>query len=311
MKPKIFIDGAEGTTGLEIRERLLLRDDLVVVEIDPALRKDPTERSKLLNASDVAILCLPDAAARESVSLVTNPNTKILDASTAHRTAPGWTYGLPEIGLREAIRSASRVAVCGCHATGFILAAHPLVQSGLLQPDTTLVATSLTGYSGGGKPLIAAYESGDAAGRLPVAPYALGLRHKHLPEMQWHSGLRNPPLFQPVVGNFSRGMLVSLFLLTSQLTTPCTPHDIRRLLSETYTGESFIRVMPDGEGLSEGFLDPLSCNNTNRVDLFVFGHDSQLSIVARLDNLGKGASGCAIQNLNIMLGFPEDRGLKK
>lgn len=310
MKPKIFIDGAEGTTGLEIRERLSARDDIELLEIDPALRKEPTKRSKFLNDSDMAILCLPDAAARESVSLVTNPHTRILDASTAHRTAHGWIYGLPEIGLRDSIRQASRVSVCGCHATGFILAVHPVVRSGLLDPAAGITATSLTGYSGGGKPLIAAYETGESARKLPVAPYALGLRHKHLPEMEKHSGLRTKPLFQPIVGAFPRGMLVSVFLHTTQLARPFSPEDIRKMLSDFYAGEPFIRVMPDGEGLQDGFLDPLGCNGTNRVDLFVFGHDSQLSIVARLDNLGKGASGCAIQNLNLMLGFPEDRGLE-
>ena len=313
MKPKIFVDGAEGTTGLEIRERLTPRTELDILEIPEVLRKDRDERARLLNAADIAILCLPDTAAKESVALVTNPRTKILDASTAHRVAEDWCYGLPEIGLRENIRTAQRVANCGCHATGFILAVQPLVAVGALPRSAQLVATSLTGYSGGGKSLIAAYQTGDAATNLPVAPYALGFAHKHLPEMRTFGGLDNDPVFMPVVGNFHRGMIVSTFFRASDFARCLTLADIRDIYSAAFAAEPFIRVMPENEGLDNGFMSPLTCNGTNRVELFVVGRadGEQICVMARFDNLGKGASGAAIQNLNLMLGAPETTGLKQ
>jgi len=311
MKPKIFIDGAEGTTGLEIRERLASRTELDILEIPEALRKDRDERARLLNAADIAILCLPDAAAKESVALVTNSHTKILDASTAHRVDEDWCYGLPEIGLREKILTAQRVANCGCHATGFILAVQPLVAAGVLPRTAQLVATSLTGYSGGGKSLIAAYQTGDAAATLPVAPYALGFAHKHLPEMRKFGGLDNDPVFMPVVGNFHRGMIVSIFFRVSDFIRPLALVDVRDIYSAAFTNEPFIRIMPENEGLDNGFMSPLACNGTNRVELFVVGRvdGEQICVMARFDNLGKGASGAAIQNLNLMLGISETTGL--
>ena len=310
----VFVDGQEGTTGLRIHEYLAARRDIEVLRIDADKRKDPAERARLLNAADVAFLCLPDAASREAAAMITNPNTCLIDASTAHRTVPGWTYGLPELraGQRDAIRQAKRIANPGCHATAFILALRPLVDAGLLDAQALISATSITGYSGGGKSMIAQYEAGGGDAKLnSPRPYALGLKHKHLPEMMACTGLQNAPVFMPIVGSFYKGLAVTVPLHLSQLRAGTTPEHVQQALQAHYAGERFIRVMPlrDAATLEEGFFDVQACNDTNRVDLFVFGSDSQILVMARLDNLGKGASGAAVQAMNVHLGLDEGLGL--
>ncbi|MBI4495999.1 MAG: N-acetyl-gamma-glutamyl-phosphate reductase [Deltaproteobacteria bacterium] len=312
---QVLIDGQEGTTGLKIHERLRSRPDIHLLEIPPPDRKNPEAKKKLLNQADVVILCLPDPAAREAVGLIHHERTKIIDASTAFRTAAGWTYGLPELNprQRDCIRASSRLSNPGCHATGFILALHPLIQGKVVPPDYPVVSHAVTGYSGGGKKLIGVYESNAAADRLqPPRHYALGLNHKHLPEMQKFTGLSHPPLFTPIVGRFYQGLVVSIPLILSRLAKKVTPREIRDMLDDYYRGEPFIRVMPlaSDSFLDQGFLSPTECNHTNRVDLFVFGHEEQALVMARLDNLGKGASGAAVQNLNLMLGLEEGLGLE-
>lgn len=309
----VFVDGQEGTTGLRIHEYLAARQDIEVLRIDADKRKDPAERARLLNAADVAFLCLPDAASREAAAMITNPNTCLIDASTAHRTVPGWTYGLPELraGQRDAIRQAKRIANPGCHASAFILAVRPLVDAGLLDAQALISATSITGYSGGGKSMIAQYEAGGDAKLASPRPYALGLKHKHLPEMMACTGLQNAPVFMPIVGSFYKGLAVTVPLHLSQLRAGTTPEQVQQALQAHYAGERFIRVMPlrDAATLEEGFFDVQACNDTNRVDLFVFGSDSQILVMARLDNLGKGASGAAVQAMNVHLGVDEGLGL--
>ncbi|MDR2670297.1 MAG: N-acetyl-gamma-glutamyl-phosphate reductase [Oscillospiraceae bacterium] len=309
------MDGQAGTTGLQLGARLRAHPDVELLTIPSDRRRDEAARQALLGSADVVFLCLPDDAAREAVRLVTNPDTWIIDASTAHRTAPGWVYGLPELSTlhRAALGRAKRIAVPGCHATGFAAAVYPLVAHGLLPPGTPLTCTSLTGYSGGGKALIARYETGrtpDDALRAP-RPYALGLTHKHLPEMQSVCGLDHPPHFYPVVGDMARGMLVSVPLWAHQLTRPGGARAVWELLSSHYAHSRFVRVPPLGaaDALEAGFLDPTALNGTNLLELFVFGHETQALVAARLDNLGKGASGAALQCMNIACGLPEDRGV--
>ena len=310
----VFVDGQEGTTGLRIHEYLAARRDVEVLRIDPERRKDIAERARLLNAADVAFLCLPDAASREAAALVTNPGTCLIDASTAHRTAPGWVFGLPELapGQRAALRAAKRIANPGCHASAFILALRPLVDSGLVPAGLALSATSITGYSGGGKKMIEQYQAAASGSEQALAsprPYALTLTHKHLPEMMAHTGLSTPPIFMPVVGNFYKGLAVTVPLHLGALGT--TPEAVHAALAARYAGERFIRVMPlrDPATLDSGFFDVQGCNDTNRVDLFVFANDTQALVVARLDNLGKGASGAAVQAMNVHLGLDEGLGL--
>jgi N-acetyl-gamma-glutamyl-phosphate reductase len=324
MKHRVFVDGQEGTTGLRIHEYLAARDDIEVLRIAPELRKDAAERARLLNAADVAFLCLPDAASREAAALITNPDTCLIDASTAHRTAPGWVFGLPELaaGQRAAIRASKRIANPGCHASAFILLLRPLVDAGVLPRAAAVTATSITGYSGGGKSMIADYEAAAAAApgglaaqpNAPLAaprPYALTLAHKHLPEMKTHTGLTEPPVFMPIVGPFYKGLTVSVPLHQSQLGPSVGAAELHAALSERYAGERFIRVMPLGDPatLAGGFFDVQACNDTNRVDLFVFASDTQVLLIARLDNLGKGASGAAVQAMNVHLGVDESLGL--
>ncbi|MEH3021642.1 MAG: N-acetyl-gamma-glutamyl-phosphate reductase [Pseudomonas oryzihabitans] len=313
MSFKVFVDGQEGTTGLRLLDYLTGRPDIELLRIDESKRKDPAERARFLNAADVAFLCLPDAASREAVSLVTNPNTCIIDASTAFRTDASWTYGLPELaaGQREALRASKRIANPGCHATAFILLARPLVDAGLLAPETPLSAFSLTGYSGGGKQMIAAYEAGDDARLQSPRPYAMAQGHKHLPEMRVQSSLAAAPVFSPIVGPFLKGLAVTIPLHASQLRPGTTAADLQAALARHYDGEAFIRVAPVAaeEELDNGFFDVQACNDTNRADLFVFGNAERLTLVARLDNLGKGAAGAAVQCMNVHLGTDEGLGL--
>ena len=313
MKYRVFVDGQEGTTGLRIHEYLAQRQDIEVLRIDPDRRKDPAERARLLNAADVAFLCLPDAASREAVTLITNPNTCVIDASTAFRTAPGWAFGLPELApsQRELIRTSKRIANPGCHATAFILLLRPLIDAGLVAATSAISATSLTGYSGGGKKMIEQYAAGGDPKLDAPRPYALGLAHKHIPEMMAHTGLNTAPVFVPVVGPFLKGLAVSVPLHLSQLPAGTTAETVQEAFAKRYAGERFIRVLPvrDPDTLADGFLDVQANNDTNRVDILVFGNDTQLLLVARLDNLGKGASGAAVQAMNVHLGVDEGLGL--
>ncbi len=315
MSTTVFVDGQEGTTGLRIHEYLAHRADVEVLRIRPDLRKDATERARLLNAADVAFLCLPDAAAREAAALVTNPKTCLIDASTAHRTAPDWVFGLPELaaGQRAALRANKRISNPGCHASAFILLLRPLVDSGLVPVDAVVTATSITGYSGGGKSMIAEYEAGGLGHMGPALtsprPYGLKLAHKHVPEMMVHTGLTQRPIFMPIVGPFYKGLAVSVPLDLGRLGTK--PQTVQAALEARYAGERFIRVLPlcDAATLEAGFFDVQACNGSNRVDLFVFANDSQALLMARLDNLGKGASGAAVQAMNVHLGVEESLGL--
>ena len=310
---KVYVDGQEGTTGLRIHEYLAQRADIEVLRIAPELRKDGAERARLLNAADVAFLCLPDAAAKEAVALVTNPDTCLIDASTAHRIEPGWAFGLPELapGQRERLRTGKRIANPGCHASAFILLLRPLVDAGLVAPELAVSATSITGYSGGGKKMIEQYQAGDDARLQSPRPYALSLAHKHIPEMMAHTGLRTKPLFMPVVGDFYKGLAVTVPLHLNQLVAGTSAQRIHDAVSRHYEGEAFVRVMPlnDAATLEDGFFDIQACNDTNRVDLFVFAQGEQALLMARLDNLGKGASGAAVQAMNLHLGVDEALGL--
>ena len=308
---KVFVDGQEGTTGLQINEYLSQRSDITVLRIAPEDRKNQDARKRLINESDITFLCLPDEAAKESVALVDNPNTCIIDASTAHRINPAWTFGLPELDKqqRDKIRASKRIANPGCHASAFILAVRPLVQRGLLPADTQLAAHSITGYSGGGKKMIEHYQSPE---RIDAPrPYALGLTHKHLPEMCAYTGLTASPIFTPIVGPFYKGLAVTTYLHPNQFTRKVTPQQVRDELAAWYEDEDFIRVMPfDMEASCDaGFFNVEACNDSNRVDLFVFGNEERMLVVARLDNLGKGASGAAVQSMNVHLGVDEKSGL--
>ncbi len=312
MSTKVFVDGQEGTTGLRIHEYLAARPDIEVLRIAADKRKDAAERARLLNAADVAFLCLPDAASREAAAMVDNPRTCLIDASTAHRTVPGWAYGLPELapGQREAIRQSKRIANPGCHASAFILLLRPLVDAGLVPASAAVSATSITGYSGGGKKMIEQYQALPTELALTSPrPYGLTLAHKHLPEMAAHTGLSQPPIFQPIVANVYKGLAVSVPLSLAALGT--TAEALQQAYERHYAGERFIRVMPlrDAATLEGGFFDVQACNDTNRVDLFVFASDSQAVVMARLDNLGKGASGAAVQAMNVHLGVDEALGL--
>ena len=315
MTTTVFVDGQEGTTGLRIHEYLAARRDVEVLRIAPDKRKDAAERARLLNAADVAFLCLPDAASREAAAMVTNPRTCLIDASTAHRTVPGWAYGLPELapGQRDAIRAAKRISNPGCHASAFILLLRPLVDAGLVPASQVVAATSITGYSGGGKKMIEQYEAAALSKTEPALtsprPYGLALAHKHLPEMAAHTGLTQPPIFQPIVGNFYKGLSVSVPLSLAALGT--SAEALQRAFEVHYADERFIRVMPlrDPGTLETGFFDVQGCNDSNRVDIFVFANDTQAIVMARLDNLGKGASGAAVQAMNVHLGMDEGLGL--
>lgn len=317
MTYKVFIDGRHGTTGLKIDERLSGRDEIEILTIPDDQRKDPAVKAEYINSADVVFLCLPDAASKESVSLLApgNTRTRFLDASTAHRTNPDWVYGLPEMnpGQRERVRNAQKVAVPGCHASGFIMLMAPLVAAGIVPGDYPVSTYSITGYSGGGKEMIASYEEVGELGDDMKSPrfYALGLAHKHLPEMQAMTGMANKPLFTPIVGNFAQGMVVAVPLLPRLLSRPVAAADVAHFYGEFYAGETFVKPMPLDAAplLDNGFLPATTCNDTNRAEIFTFGHEEQILVAARFDNLGKGASGAAIQCMNIMLGLDEATGL--
>ncbi|MBR5560827.1 MAG: N-acetyl-gamma-glutamyl-phosphate reductase [Clostridia bacterium] len=312
-KPKIYIDGQEGTTGLRIFERFAGRDDIEILTIDPALRKDLDERKKLINASDITFLCLPDAAAKEAVSLIDNDNVRVIDASTAHRVNPDWAYGFAELSPahREAIATGKRIANPGCHATGFVSIVHPLVASGLLPADTALTCFSLTGYSGGGKKMIAQY--GDE-GRDPALDspriYGLTHSHKHLPEMQKVCGLASAPLFTPIVADYYAGMLVSVPLMAGQLKGVSNLAHLHECYADAYASQKMIKVMPlSAQADVGGFLSSNGCAGWDGLEIYVTGNDERMMVCARFDNLGKGASGAAVQSMNIMLGCDEATGL--
>jgi N-acetyl-gamma-glutamyl-phosphate reductase len=315
MTVKVFIDGEAGTTGLQIRERLAPRADIALLSIDPARRKDASARAELLNSADAVILCLPDAAAREAVSLIENPAVKVIDASTAHRTAEGWTYGFPEMapGQRAAVAASKRVSNPGCYPTGFIALARPLVAAGMLPAEWPVTVNAVSGYSGGGRSMIAEFEDETAANfsRDAYRGYALNLGHKHVGEMQAHTGLVHPPLFAPAVGRYAQGMIVELPLQLSAMPGRPTLEAIHGVLAEAYEGERFVEVASLEEARAMTGLQPEALNNTNRLKLFVFGDPvrGQARLAALLDNLGKGASGAAVQNLNLMCGLDEAAGL--
>lgn len=310
---KVFIDGSEGTTGLRIFERFEARDDVQIMKINPDLRKDPEERARMINSSDITFLCLPDAAARESVSLVTNPNVTIIDTSTAHRTMEGWAYGYPELSdeHRNAIRNGKRIAVPGCYATGFITIAHPLVKGGIIPKDYPVSAFAVSGYSGAGKKTIAVYESEDRDKELDSPrEYALGQMHKHLKEMQIISGLERTPLFSPIIADYYSGMFVSLPFYADMMNGKQTPESVHEYMSEYYEGEKFIKVMPFGaEADSNGFIGSNNLSGWDGLQLYVTGNEDRILLTTRFDNLGKGASGAAIQCMNIVLGCDESKGL--
>ncbi|HVK41623.1 MAG TPA: N-acetyl-gamma-glutamyl-phosphate reductase [Phenylobacterium sp.] len=325
MSHTVFIDGEAGTTGLQIRERLEGRKDLEILSIHPAKRKDADARAELLNSADAVILCLPDDASREAVGLISSNRVRVIDASTAYRTASGWTYGFAEMDQdqRAAIASSNRVSNPGCYPTGFIGLVRPLIAAELVPSDWPLTVNAVSGYTGGGKGLIAEFEapapenSSDA-----FRVYGLPLQHKHIGEMQVHGGLDHPPLFAPAVGRYAQGMIVEVPLQLWALPSKPQPAELRAALARAYAGEAFVEVasaeecaaLQKARAGAAGYnadLDPEALNGTNRMKLYVFGNEErqQARLVAVLDNLGKGASGAAVQNLNIMLGLPEASGL--
>lgn len=313
MKTKIFIDGSEGTTGLRIHERFAGRDDVEILPIASELRKDAGERKRLINESDITFLCLPDAAARESVSLIENENVRIIDTSTAHRTEEGWAYGFPELSgeFRDKISKGKRIAVPGCYATGFISLVYPLIQSGILPKNYPVATFAMSGYSGAGRKAIAVYESEDRAPEFDAPrEYALSQQHKHLKEMTKITGLQRTPLFSPMVCDYYSGMIVTLPLYTDLLNGKPSLQDVQEKLAAFYEGEPFIQVMPLGkEEETNGFLAGNARSGWDGLEIFVTGNEDRILVSSRFDNLGKGASGAAIQCMNIVMGVDEKKGL--
>ena len=309
MKPIVYIDGKDGTTGLQIYDRLSVRSDIQLLLIDEEKRKDPQARKACINQADIVFLCLPDAAAREAVAMVENPATRVIDASTAHRTAPGWVYGFPELkaGQKEAIANAKWVANPGCHATGFISVVYPLIAAGVLPAHADLTCFSLTGYSGGGKKMIAQYEEADRGAELSSpCPYGLGQGHKHLPEMQTICGLAKPPVFVPVVDDYYKGMATTVMLHMSQLTGVSSLQQVQEIYQAHYAGQKLVQVAPDTDTAK---LYANAKAGSNSLSIVAAGNDGQFTVTALFDNLGKGASGAAVQNMNLMLGLEETTGL--
>jgi N-acetyl-gamma-glutamyl-phosphate reductase len=314
MKKTVFIDGQHGTTGLKIQERLNIRKDIELIEIPEAERKDPQAKEKLLNEADIVFLCLPDDAARQSVSLIKNKAVCVIDGSTAHRVAAGWVYGLPELKKeqRSLIKNSKRITVPGCHATGFIAMLYPLVALGIVGPEYPVTCHTTAGYSGGGKAMIADYEGENVPEYIKnPRPYSLALNHKHIPEMTKITGLAHPPLFAPTVVDVYNGEIISIPLIVHQLNKKLEAAEIQKTLAKYYTGEQFIRVKPypADAHLKNGYMTFGDCNGTNYLDIFVFGDKEKILLSARFDNLGKGASGAAVQNMNIILGVDEATGL--
>lgn len=302
----VFIDGKEGTTGLQIYDRLQKRSDVKIITLSDELRKDVEARRECLNSADVSFLCLPDAAAIEAVGLVTNPNVKIIDASTAHRTNPDWVYGLPEISAerREKIAKTKRLANPGCYATGFISLVAPLVKAGIVGADYPFVVHAVSGYSGAGKKAIAQYESVDRDISLSSPrEYGLGLTHKHLPEMVKECGLAVKPIFNPYICDYYCGMCVSVPIYTRLMDKKMSVNDVRGYLKEYYARQNFIKVV-DNDNIPQ-FLNANMLAYTNRLNIYVTGNEEQILLASVFDNLGKGASGAAVQNMNIMLGLDE------
>ncbi|MFM9853930.1 MAG: N-acetyl-gamma-glutamyl-phosphate reductase [Sphingomonadaceae bacterium] len=307
MSISVFIDGAVGTTGLEIGDRLSGRADISLITLDDQQRKTLVARRDAINAADFVILCLPDDAAREAVALIDNDHTRVIDASTAHRVAPGWVYGFPEISGRSVVADALRVSNPGCYSTGFIALVAPLVAAGLIPVDWPLAVNAVSGYSGGGKTMIAEFEGYET--KTAWRTYALSLAHKHVPEMQRHCGLTHAPLFAPSVARTYRGMIVDVPLPIAVLPARPTVSMIRETLAQHYEGSPFVSVITDFDAPNLTIEQAAQCD---RMDLFVFANadESQIRLVAALDNLGKGAAGAAVQSLNLMAGFDETTGLK-
>ncbi len=306
---KIFIDGKAGTTGLRIEERLSGRDDIEIVTLPDELRKDPVAKKEVLNSVDIAFLCLPDVAAIESVSMIDNPSVCVIDTSTAHRTNPDWAYGFAELGadFEEKIKNSKRIAVPGCHASGFIALVYPLVKNGILPKDALLTAHSITGYSGGGKKMIADYEGEERDGLLDgPRQYALGQKHKHIPEMTKITGLENAPVFCPIVGDFYSGMEVTIPLFKSQLNDGADIEKIKDIYKKSYTGPIVCYNEANDE---EGFLSSVRYESKDSMSIEVYGNEDRILLVARYDNLGKGASGAAVECLNIVLGEDKTKTL--
>ncbi len=306
MTARIFIDGAAGTTGLDIHTRLAGRSDIALMLLDDGYRKSSAARRDALNAADIAILCLPDDAAREAVALIDNPHTRVIDASTAHRIAPGWAYGFPEVIGHDVIATSARVSNPGCYATGFVALVAPLVGAGLIPADWPLFCNAVSGYSGGGKAMIADYACDDGAPAW--SGYALNLAHKHVPEMQKHCGLIQPPLFAPAVVNIANGMVVEVPLAHANLPNAPGAVVISAALTAAYAGTAMVSIV---EGAAPAAISIAQAAGTDRLDIFLLANEAtgQMRLVAAFDNLGKGACGAAIQNLNIMLGLPETTGL--
>lgn len=315
MKQKVFVDGSEGTTGLRIFERFQGRDDIELIKIDPELRKDPEERKKLINSSDITFLCLPDVAARESAGLVDpdNDHTVIIDTSTAHRTEEGWAYGFPELSDKhlEKVKTGNRIAVPGCYASGFISLIYPLVAQGIIPKDYPVSAFALSGYSGAGKKTIAVYESEDRPSELSSGrEYALAQQHKHLKEMKVITGLSRTPLFSPIIDDYYSGMVVSAPFYADMLSKKMTPSELLEFYREYYAGKKFIKVAEaDDETAASGFLAGNSLSGWDGLKIYVTGNEERIVVSSQFDNLGKGASGAAIQCMNIRIGCEEAKGL--
>ena len=307
---KVFIDGSEGTTGLRIFERFVGRDDIELLKIPSEQRKNPDEIKKYINASDITFLCLPDAAAQEAVAMVENENVIIIDTSTAHRTKEGWAYGYPELSdnHRNAIKTGKRIAVPGCYATGFITIIYPLVAGGILSKNYPVSAFAMSGYSGAGKKTIAIYEAQERDKELDAPrEYALTQNHKHLKEMQKITGLDKIPLFSPIICDYYSGMLLTTPFYTDMLIGNPAPEKVHAFFQDYYAGEKFVKVMPFGkEAEYNGFLAGNACSGWDGIEIYITGNEERLLVSTRFDNLGKGASGAAIQCMNILLGCEED-----
>lgn len=318
-KFNVYVDGQAGTTGLKINERLELHPHVNILKIEDHKRKDPAARKEIINAADIVFLCLPDEASIEAVGMIdpSNTRTKIIDASTAHRTHSDWTYGIPELSTaaRTAISQSTRTSVPGCYASAFILPLYPLIQSGIIPADYPISSHGISGYSGAGKAAILEYTDPNKNVTHPTYStprhYALGLHHKHIPEMQQKTGLTYAPIFSPIIADYYQGLAVATQIHTRLLSKKITPLDVHEYLSHYYQGQNFVKVMPfnPSQCLGENFYNPIACNGTNNAEIFIFGNDEQILILTRLDNLGKGASGAAIQNMNIMLGLDETLAL--